>query len=316
MALSIYLLYNMERFFILLVGAIVLISGCTIPGLDFGGGQLQSKYENDIVIIKDQSVFPQSVKANQQITLVTYVQNVGERQKIPVTISLYDTCGVFNSITNQEQTSDLLPREVKEIKWTLIPDTTKVKVPIPSCKLKVAVSYKYSTSSQTEIYFINSNEAQRQQEEGKFVSKTSTPQKAEGPVVAYIVPDSNVRQPIATSTREAYFPVSLYVENKGSGFLTSELKVSNLDIKYDNLGFAANSGCPIESKKVEAITLIGKKSPPKPCNLKTPTDTDVPKEATKRISVDFKDPYSYEFRKESSVTIEPVGYEAPKSAAN
>lgn len=299
----------------LLVAAVVFVSGCSIPGLDFGGGQLQSKYENDIVIIKDQSVFPQSVKANQQITLVTYVQNLGERQEIPVTVSLYDTCGVFNQIGGAEQKAKLLPREVKEIKWRLVPDSTKVRVPIPSCKLKVSVSYEYKTSSQTEVYFINSQEAQRQQEEGKFVSKTSVPQKAEGPIVAYIIPDSNVRQPISTDSTaegsgEQYFPASLYVENKGSGFLSGKLTIGNLDIKYDGLKPASGDGCLL-NKAEEEIKLIGKKSPPKPCNLKIPA---VQKEATKRISVDFKNDYTYEFRKETSVTIEPVGYEARKPA--
>ncbi len=297
----------MNQLFIILITAVVFVSGCTIPGLDFGGGQLQSKYENDIVVIKDQSVFPQSVKAGQSITLTTYVQNLGEKDKIKVNVFLFDTCGVFNPIGSEEQDVELLPREVKEIKWTLTADPKKVLVPIPSCKLKTSVEYEYTTSSQTEVYFINKDEAQRQQEQGRFVQKSSVPQKSEGPLVAYILPDPSVRQPIPDDLTQQ--PASLYIENKGSGFLSvsKEIKPTNIAIKIDNA--ESKTSCTFDDDK--PIKLIQKKSPPIICTLVTPKN--IQKEKTVRVEVTLKH-YKYEFRKESTVTIEPLNYQAPPAA--
>lgn len=332
---------------------VVIVSGCSIPGLPgFGGGET-GQYANDIIIIKDQSVFPQSVKADQEITLVTYIQNLGERNAVSdVVVNLFDTCNVFNKITIDRPAScekinegkketgcknvKLLPKEVKEIRWKLVPDKTAVKVPIPSCKLKVSVSYPYKTSSQTEIYFINSEEAQRQEEQrGSISQKTSTHKKSEGPIEAYVIPDKNVRQPIPTTKDQSYFPASLYVENVGSGFLWSR-KVEGKSItgilggdltitidgeeilkkvKGDDCSWTVDNDDAEKVKEkfeTRVLTLIGKKSPPFPCKINVPTD--VTTEKTSRISVDFKTAYTYEFRKESSVTIEPVGYE-PKPAA-
>ena len=310
--------------FMLLI-SVVVVSGCSIPF--FGdGGQVTSQYENDIVIIKDQSVYPQAVKSNQKITLVTYIQNLAERNPddFKVTVDLYDTCGVFkeNGVEPKCPKSDqvegtkckdveLLPKEVKEISWTLDPDTQKVKVPISSCKLKVAVSYPYKTVSQTEVYFINSAESRRQQEQGTFREKSSVPQKGEGPIAAFIVPDSNVRQPIPDDAGS--FPVSLYIENKGAGFLASDytIKGDGIEIKVDNTVLAEagvdKENCVfLKDTSVwngKELKLIGKKSPPYPCPFNVPKD--VSREKTSRIEVSFKQPYTYEFRKESSVTIEP-----------
>ena len=320
---------------------VVIVSGCSIPGIPgFGGGET-SQYANDIVVIKDQSVFPQSVKADQGITLVTYIQNLGERVPVEnVVVNLFDTCNVFNKISvdrpagcdikpDKPDKSDiitgcsnikLLPKEVKEIRWKLTPDKDSVKVPIPGCKLKVAVSYHYKTSSQTEIYFINSEEAQRQEEQaGSISQKTSVHKKSEGPIEAYVLPDKNVRQPIPTTKEQSYFPATLYVENLGSGFLASSpemaANVEDLTIQIDGKPIKVNSlvaSCTWGTK--EKITLIGKKSQPFPCQIKVPTDSDVKTEKTSRISVEFNKDYWYEFRKESSVTIEPVGYEAPAAS--
>lgn len=332
---------NKVALFILLI-FVVIVSGCSIPGLPgFGGGET-GQYANDIIIIKDQSVFPQSVKADQEITLVTYIQNLGERAAVSdVKVNLFDTCNVFKSILIDRPAScdkitegsketgcqkvKLLPKEVKEIKWKLVPDNTVVKVPIPGCKLKVSVSYPYKTSSQTEIYFINSAEAQRQEEQsGSISQKTSTHKKSEGPIEAYVIPDKNVRQPIPTTEDGSYFPASLYIENVGSGFLSGDgIKGGYLRITIDGEGIqvgvkaddcswtiaTTNAEKGEEAFETRVLTLIGKKSPPVPCKIKIPKNADVATEKTSRISVDFDKPYTYEFRKESSVTIEPVGYE-------
>ena len=320
----------MNKFFLsLLLLSVIIISGCSIPGLpDFGSGA-KGQFENDIVIIKDQSVFPDTAKVGQKISLVSYIQNLGEKNPAGFTVSidLYDTCGVFSAIKAKcpkdadtpSQTAcaqmALLPKEIKEISWDLTPDPEKVKVNIPSCKLKVAVSYPYSTSTQSELYFINSQEARLQQEQKGGVSqKSSSWQKGNGPVAAYLIPDSNVRQPIpGNSVGEGqYVPTSLYVENLGSGFLQKNLiERDSLAVKVDdNLpSIKKDNGCPPNS--VTEIKLIGKKSPPQGCQLKIPDDTDISREKTSRISVDLRD-YTYEFRKESSVSIETGITEAKK----
>ncbi len=287
---------------------VVLISGCSIPGLpDFGGGGVKSQYENDVVIIKDQSVFPQSVKASQEITLVTYIQNLGERIKIDADVNLYDTCGVFKETKVSKPSGcsgvgckvSLQPQEVKEINWKLIPDESKVKVPIAACKLKVSVSYPYKTDSQTELYFIEANEGQRQQEQGTFREKSSAAQKSEGPVVAYIEPDKNVRQPIFSNAKD--FGVSLYVENKGSGFLQEIKTIDKAEVTAQVL-LTTLSNCWTTGFAAADIKLINKKSPPQACKLTVPTTITSEKTARIESSID----YVYQFRKESQVTIEPA----------
>ena len=253
-------------------------------------------------------------------------------------MKLFDTCGVFKQIDLQCPTANietdksntnlkiecndipLLPKEVKEISWTLIADEAKVNVPKPSCKLKVAVSYPFKTPSQSEVYFINSKEAKLQKEQGTFRERSSVPQKGEGPISVYVVPDNNVKQPILgnpSQQTDSYFPVSLYLENKGSGFLSKPIKWNELTIKTDQLtdnkecvwGATGGSWTP-GGKATDELTLIGKKSPPYPCQLKIPKDGtqsgEVDRELTQRLEVDFKDPYTYEFRKESSLLIEPA----------
>ena len=324
---------------------VVLVSGCSVPGLPGFGGGTTGQYANDIIIIKDQSVFPASVKANQDITLVTYIQNLGTRGSVKgVKVNLYDTCGVFSKIRIDRPSScnkisdrgletgqtgcdslTVLPQEVKEIRWVLTPDQNNVKVPISSCKLKVSVDYPYSTSSQTELYFINNEEYQRQQEQNTLSSKSSSHTKSDGPVEAYVLPDNNVRQPIPVLDKN-FVPVSLYVENVGSGFLSKPIKGGDLKILFDGQGIGtkakngdcswtianndAKTGTEIFSSK--ELTLIGKKSPPSPCLIGMPSD--VKTEKTTRLSVELSD-YSYQFRKESSVSIEPVGYEKPAEPA-
>ena len=315
----------MNKAIFLLIAIVVFVSGCSIPGLPGFGGSVQSQYENDVVIIKDQSVFPQSVKASQQITLVTYVQNLGETnpdKEFRVNVDLYDTCGVFKEIkttcagtTEGGKCKDLklLPKEVKEITWKLTPDPDKVKVPIPSCKLKVAVSYPYKTTSQTEIYLINPQEAQLQREQGTFRERTSSIQKSEGPVFAYVEPDKSVRQPYSTENKA--LPVSLYVENKGSGFISGNLNGGQLTTKIDSKAFTPDkTTCSWEEDDFKnKITLINKKSPPYACQIPTGTFSaeSLTREKTSIISVEFGQPYTYEFRKESQVSIEPMNYQKP-----
>lgn len=337
---------------LLLPIAVALVAGCTIPGTNFSfpwpfGNTIS--LENDVVVIKELSAIPPTATAPQQIRLIAVIQNQGERHISATTegsqstvgtigasntvkVELFDYCqGLFKEVKVDPNTcggSDaqplgdkgceirsLLPKETREVVWTLTPDED-IKL-ITRCDLKVSVTYPYVTSGLTTVHFINSQEYSRQLAAGGVTARTSTTTQGEGPVKAwYEIKD---RQPIVAASGTGTptpVPVVLHIQNKGTGFLTplpSKIKpaVKMEDTTksiFDNpFTITEQNSCTF--KEDSEIELIENKRDLQ-CFIKQLPDCAsgsgtgcVAKETTHQLTVDIA--YLYEFRKEVKVTVEP-----------
>jgi hypothetical protein len=316
----------MKRLLLLLpVFLIVLTSGCTIPGLDnlIGTGPV---YESDVVVIRSMQAYPSVIRTGEQMRLVTYVQNTGDKT-VPasdaenIKVTLYDHCtGLFDesSITpncpdgnNEGKTvcnvKQLLPGETKEMDWTLFPNPTKIATP---CELKVSVTYPYTTNGLSTISFVEPKEYQRQLEQGSFSAKAHYTAKGQGPVKAFF----SVKDQEPIPAAEGFTSVSLDFHNMGYGFLANPgpatgtvtgprilaesvtMKVPEELLPVKDCEYGKDS----ELKPDEDVKLIKNKRS-LPCKLTIPTDVD--KETTYQLEVSAT--YLYEFRQKTKVTVNP-----------
>lgn len=319
---------------LLLPAALIFISGCTIPGTGIniplpGFGVISQ--ENDIVVITRLTAIPDTVTAPQQIRLRATIQNQGDKEfapekkettistsKDPIRVELFDYCqGLFETViidkcpredggvTGDSQTTcsitHLLPNEIKEVTWTLIPkESTKLITP---CDLKVSVTYPYTTSGLTTINFINSEEHEDQLARGSFRSSSSIISLGQGPMKAwYEVKD---QQPIPavsikSTQQDPKIPITLIIDNRGTGFV-KEAQVTVVDTNiFGEIFNVVNQKCPFEPGK--PINLIQDERE-LPCWVKHLSDGQVPKETTHQLTVDIS--YLYEFRKQVRATVEP-----------
>lgn len=320
----------------LILVAVVLVSGCTIPGTDIlipWGNTISQG--NDVVIIRDISATPSTVTAPQPVRLTAAIQNQGTKQ-FPLTtlnsiapttqppvgltefvvVELYDTCqGLFTDVkvecpSDSTPTTNslscnikkLLPKETKEISWILTPDE-KIKLITP-CELKVAVSYPFVTDGLTTINFINTKEYERQVAQGTYTTKTSTVSLGEGPVkVWYEVKDKQPIPAAPISANNPIIPVNVMIDNMGNGFV-KENTVSWLGTDYDltQALFKTGKQSDCEFLSTKTIKLISGERE-LPCWIKQLTDNDVDKETTNQLTARIS--YLYEFRDKVTVTIEP-----------
>ncbi len=300
-------------FVIPLLAAVVLLSGCSIfPGSGGGTGVKVS----DVIVLKSLDVYPSTtVKSNQDIRIVTYVENQGS-EKIPlqgqtgeVIVNLFDYCAdkfditvnCAGTTTNDASTcnvGNLLPKESKEVSWVLRPKNVgDLGV---SCDLKASVEYSYKTRGETSISFINSQEMQRQIERGEFRSVNSQTNKGNGPVKVFVQVED--RQPIPTSSTGTV-PIVLKVVNEGRGFVVG----NNVSLKSTNIlgsDFYGVENCLFDDqnlpdKNIELRKGIRELS----CDLNLPQDDNVVKEITKFMDAEIE--YNYEFRSNIKVTVKP-----------
>jgi len=329
----------MKFLLLLLPIAVLLVSGCTIPGtnINIPFPWLNTiSLENDVVVIKDLSAIPDEVTANQQIRLIAVIQNTGSSEfplsnpkpesplENKITVELFDYCqGLFdsasvevdacpgdpNSAKKSCEITKLLPKESTEVSWTLTPKSD-IKLITP-CDLKVSVTYSYITDGLTTVHFINSLEYSRQLAQGTYASKASTVSLGQGPVKAwYEIKD---QQPIPAA-KEGSTPtqnsVTLNIENRGTGFVrivsgwdekpSIFLKDITNEIFDDPFKTDKQSKCSFSEKRI--IPLVQDKRE-LICHIKQLTDNDVPKETTNQLKTQIH--YLYEFRKEAKVVVNP-----------
>ncbi|MBI4021246.1 MAG: hypothetical protein HY369_03315 [Candidatus Aenigmarchaeota archaeon] len=305
---------------------VVLISGCTVPfiGIDVPWGNTIS-LENDVIVITKLTAIPDKATPPQAIRLLATIQNQGQREfgtgpdaittsAIPIVVDLYDFCeGLFEKVevTCPDQVphegttceiKELLPKESREVSWTLTPSPdTKLVTP---CTLKISASYPYETSGLTTVHFINSDEYNRQLDQGTFVPKSSTVSLGDGPVKAWFEVKDQQPVPAAPTPGDSVIPVSLMIENKGLGFVrelpdgTGQVKLVATNIfsppfsaKVDGCSFAVNQGIRLIQDERSL-----------PCHITQPADEDILKETTRQLTVDIS--YVYEFRDDIKVTVE------------
>ncbi len=343
----------METKFLIFLSLVLLISGCTIPGFSFGP-TVESE-PSDIVVIKEFSAIPSTVSPGQPIKLVTFVENTGTTTVGSginlITVELFDYCkGLF---TVQEMTcpgdiigdrpelketvcllSKLLPGQIAEVDWVIIPEEVELKTVCPSDGMKVLVLYPFNTTSLTTLQLINQKELQQQIERGNLKPVESYIIRGEGPIKPILTVED--KQPIAIiDTQEGpkgTTVLALQIENTGKGFLqdgrvdAKKIKIDFRDLKikiknenecnfekhpdaqgrsiYKPKGDSETGpyGIAGEDIEIEFIKLIKDKSPKLFCEIEI--HEAVPQVTTHTITVTI-DEYFYEFRDTEKVTVEP-----------
>jgi len=333
----------MKLLLLLPIVAIVLVSGCTIPGTDWvlpiPGFDNVISLENDIVVITSLNAIPEKVTVPQPIKLIATVQNRGDRKFSPgsfsssseaIMIDLFDFCqGLFDNVRVEScpnppegakcRITELLPQETVEVRWVLNPsENTKLITP---CELKVSASYPYETSGLTTVHFINSVEYTNQLAQGTFTPKTSTKSLGQGPVKVWF--EVKDQQPIPASSTEitgsgTRIPVNLVIDNRGFGFVkvlddatSKNEQVKLIETNIFSPPFSADQGegkCTFTPN--DKIRLIQDERI-LPCNIKQLQDCAtgtlgsncVTKETTFKLEASIY--YIYEFRDSVDVIVEP-----------
>ena len=231
---------------------VLLSSGCTIPYLNikipflpeiFPGMDI-TEQTHDVIIIEGIQAIPSStVRAGQSIRLRAVVKNLQkpEYEKIPVTIGLYNDCGLFGMETTQgvkgefcsgaepptykqstgmvDCTTTMYPQSTTIVEWKL---TAKDDVNVETqCNIGILARYTYNTYSTSSVTFANKAEIERLVSEGRSFSEKGIATIGEGPVKPYI---EVLNQPIivdaAPGAKDAGSGImSFWVENKGRGIL-------------------------------------------------------------------------------------------------
>lgn len=308
---------NTKIFLSVTLLAIMLVSGCTIPGTDIDipwfGGQQTVEYTDDVIIIKALEVTPgKEVKPGQALTLYADVQNLEEPrlggEGIEVTVELYDYCTtLFSSVSvkcpggsgsgTKCENVEMQPQEISSIEWILTPKGPKdIKLKTP-CTLKVKVTYSYKTKVVTQITFIDENELNSRVRRGEPWKITGSSVIGYGPVKPYLVVES--QQPISENV---WGYTSLTIKNVGYGYVRdSEIK-NNVEIEHENLDMelAKEGGgeCKFETTPIK---LVNKQSSQLLCKIKSSGDIEI--EQTYDMKADIE--YDYEFRKSISITVSP-----------
>ncbi len=233
----------MKRLLLLLpVFLIVLTSGCIMPeGLNIPFFSSGPTYESDVLIVKDLSAIPSTVRAGENVRVIAYIENLGKDavpqksittdatlQNHGVVVRLYDHCeGLFTSVTptctggsstgKGCKFDKILAGETVVVDWTL-KSASGLKLATP-CDLKVYVQYPYTTDGLTTISFIGQNEYKRQLEAGTFKSTGHYTAKGQGPVKTFFTVNDQEPIPAASAGTTSYTSASLDFQNMGYGFL-------------------------------------------------------------------------------------------------
>jgi hypothetical protein len=294
---------------------VLLVSGCTVPGLDFlGMGGQQISYENDVIVISALSVLPAEVKPGQNVMVYADVQNVLKPGAVPAgakyvtaAVDLYDYCpNMFtlksgpNGENSPASSIDIIilnPQEVKSLKWKL---TASPDIKMQNkCEFKLRVNYKFKTDAISTVTFISQAEYDRKLRAGEPMARQGTNTVGIGPVK----PDMKIDgpQPVEAGDKA---PLIFKAVNRGSGFVTSKDKNDRAAVTVDLFTLAdalgADNECEIRNgEKIEIF--VEKQSSPRACpvGLNQTTITEQTYPIKMQIS------YDYEFRKTAWATITP-----------
>ena len=243
----------MRKIFVILTLLLVLSSsGCTVPFLNieipflpdiFPGTEIREQRHDVVSIESIQSIPTTTVRAGQSIRLRAIVKNLQEPEyeKTPVTIGLYNDCGLFGMETTQgvkgefcsgsdppsykqstgmvDCTTTMYPQSTTVVEWKL---TAKDDVNVETqCNIGILARYNYNTYSTSSVTFVNKEELDRLVSEGKSLSEKGIATIGEGPVKPYV---EVLNQPIiidaAPGVGDAGSGImSFWIENRGGGIL-------------------------------------------------------------------------------------------------
>ena len=322
----------MHKNFVLIPAMIflVMLSGCAdMPVLSgWLGGTEVEQYTHDIIIIREVKVTPVPiVQPGQTLTLSAVIKNmqkIGFDVKRDVTVTLYDTCGIFTieggglcggDWTNSGQTclfNELYPQTENEIMWRLRANDIKVE---QSCNAGIEVKYSHYTESTSSVDFANQREVERMIREGEGTSSVGKMTLGEGPVKLYIqVPNQPILVEDVKKPNLANGVLEFWAENKGSGIVDGG-KVNYFKINNSVEGRAAFkktldsevSLTEIDSEeKDNAISkLIINKKTPKNTWIIIPGSEDIGK-IRDRIYLTGVVYYDYKFTKTIKLTVQPI----------
>jgi len=230
---------------------------------------------------------------------------------------------------------ELLPLQTKPVSWNLVSDKN-IRI-LSRCDLKIYARYTYTTESVTSITLIDYREYQKLLDEGKLKSRGSYITEGYGPVKPYLTVEE--QQPVPVGDEGGIITLGFQIKNRGSGFLSegneikfdwqgecdpSRLSSGTICMKATKMGrggkydivYRAGNGkgdvysglkeCLEEHFKKEGKIALIKGESPKiicPIPLPKPQEVNLPKESTIHVTTAIK--YTYEFRREVRVTVEP-----------
>ena len=300
------------------LACILLISGCTVPGLGiqipflpdlFGPPTVE--YENDIVVIRNLQAIPAiTVKSGQPLTLYADIENLDRPEKNPLTavsVELFDYCvNLFTieprcpagdgTITTTEgcNFTQFFPKEIKTVSWILTPKDIDLE---QQCELKVRVRYPYTTNAVTQISFIDAAELSNRIRRGEPYHISGFEARSEGPVKPYLHVES--QQPVSD---DSVGQISLQAKNVGFGFVQGSQLAQDAVVAHDKveLDLLPDGGdCRLNATQRK---LINKETPPIFCRA----SYDVPPEiAETTFNLEASVTYAYEFRKSLVVKVVP-----------
>jgi len=291
--------------------AVMLVSGCAIPGTDInieipGFGSNTVSYPNEMLVITSLQAIPAEVAPGQTVTVVATIQNkASEKRKLSdVVIDLYDYCpGLFERSDPKMPSGDIYQDQMIQVVWKLkASDNVAVESTCPSDGMKVAVRYPQTTDSIATIAFIDEMEMNRLIQESNFGRTQSAVTVGEGPVKPFL----EVRdvQPIPSNSGTTN--IIFRIENKGQGFVQRvEGDEMNPTVTWDSVSSSDSQmkkdleACRKEQEN--KFVLIRGRSAEIPCNVTVPVK-DKP-EYTETITTSIS--YEYEFRKSVIVKVKP-----------
>lgn len=154
-----------NKAFIVLLASVVVLSGCTIPGLPGGGTGPATASSNGIVITKFVPSFTE-VRSGQPLTLTLSIQNVGGAIAKDLVSQIFGgiSTGTGWSFTSGSATQTLAPTQLRppdlvnnlpgeslDYSWTVnSPSGLQVTTPYTA---SVRVSYHYNTSASASMRF-------------------------------------------------------------------------------------------------------------------------------------------------------------------
>lgn len=321
--------------FVLLLSAVVLVSGCVEGGgfdAIWGGvGTEEVEEPDNVLVIENERVEPSVVNAGNLFDFSFELKNLFERESAEgVTVRLYDT-GMCELDSDAKQIDDevIFEEATRVVEWSLTaPGNKELGGMTRSCALYYDVEYEFDAHSRSDLYVM-----------GEDVSRDSTvaqvspsTSKSRGPLKIDI--HTSGKQPFRNGT---VIPFQIKLRNAGEGEL-SDLNPYDVNITVNYGGddsvelggdeyldededWNGNTGCrhPMgyesnddnENNEVRDFQFINDETPPISCRLYPKGDKGYSEDrfeeplSSFQIEVDVED-YSYKLSGVSTVTVQPT----------
>ena len=306
------MMYINRKFLLVIpIALLVFISGCVqLPDIFGPGGKSEV---NDIVTIREGiKAVPSPVAKGQSVKITVPIQNnlpATETQVIPVNVRMTNWCSPAFTPLDVEcpegsskvspgaesfgcDNVEMGPQRTKTINFDLKSGDIAHK-----CEVKVELDYPFESQSVTDIKFINFEDMQRQQSEGRFKPFASKEEKGKGPVKVFF--HINGEQPIPTEDSSEYRPTArLKIENAGTGSVKdSAINLVSFEVAAPDLLRCKDD----KNKDISTGSVSIKDVNEFVCDVKIPSHTELPGE--KEYLLILNSDYFYKVGKTVSIEI-------------